>query len=112
MMSFALTQDQVRARTKTVTRRFGWYFLKPGDLVLPVEKAMGLKKGEKAKPLCGPIRIVSTRAEMLCDIDDADVVREGFPEMRPHEFVDMLSSHYRDPALSYATVNRIEFEYT
>jgi len=46
-MSFAMTTKQVRNQTKTVTRRFGWWFLKAGDIVQPVEKAMGLKKGEK-----------------------------------------------------------------
>ena len=44
-MSFALTTEQFKARTKTVTRRFGWWFLKPGDVVRGVEKAMGLKPG-------------------------------------------------------------------
>jgi hypothetical protein len=30
-MSFMLTIDQVKNKTKTVTRRTGWTFLKPGD---------------------------------------------------------------------------------
>ncbi len=111
-MSFALTQTQVREQTKTVTRRFGWWFLKPGDLVLPVEKAMGLKKGEKAKPLGGPIRIVSVREEQLMDIDYADCVREGFPEMQPDDFVSMLAKHYGNSDIGQDVVNRIEFEYT
>ena len=109
-MSFALTTDQVRARTKTVTRRFGWWFLKPGDLVQPVRKSMGLKRGEKAERIGCPIRIVATRAEMLADITAEDCVLEGFPQMQPHEFVLMLcDGNY---ALSYGTVNRIQFEYT
>ena len=61
---FFLTTDQVRNRTKTVTRRNGWWFLKPGEIVNAVEKAMGLKRGEKIKRIC-QIRIVSTRAESL-----------------------------------------------
>ena len=36
-MSFALTTKQIKSRTKTVTRRLGWTFLKPGDLIQPVE---------------------------------------------------------------------------
>lgn len=44
-MSFTLTIEQMRARTKTVTRRKGWAFLKPGDLVWAVVKGMGLKPG-------------------------------------------------------------------
>ena len=37
-MSFMITKEQVRNRTKTVTRRLGWAFLKPGDIVNAVEK--------------------------------------------------------------------------
>lgn len=107
-MSFAMTTDQVRARAKTVTRRFGWWFLKPGDVVQAVEKGMGLARGEKVRPL-GLIRIVSTGEEPLNAITCADVAREGFPDMTPREFVAMLVKHYRvDPS---ARVNRIEFEY-
>lgn len=107
-MSFSLTIKQFKARTKTVTRRFGWYFLKPGDVVRGVEKAMGLKPGEKIKPL-GMIRIVSVRTEPLNDITPDDVVREGFPEWTPEQFVAMLVEHYSvSPTVM---VNRIQFKY-
>ena len=107
-MSFAITTDQIRAKTKTVTRRFGWWFLKPGDVVRGVEKSMGLKKGEKIKPLA-MVRIVSTRAEPLNEITQDDVIREGFPDWTPSQFIKMLVDHYKvDPS---TTVNRIEFEY-
>jgi len=107
-MSFAMTTDQVRNRTKTVTRRFGWWFLEPGDVVNAVEKAMGLKKGEKVKRLC-QIGIVSAWSEPLNAITPDDVIREGFPGMSPDEFVAMLIKHYRcQPA---EPCNRIEFEY-
>ena len=46
-MSFAMTTEQVRNQTKTVTRRQGWRFLNAGDILQPVVKGMGLKKGEK-----------------------------------------------------------------
>ena len=45
-MSFALTTKQIEDETKDVTRRNGWWFLKPGDQIWAVEKCMGLKKGE------------------------------------------------------------------
>lgn len=107
-MSFAMTTNQVKARTKTVTRRFGWWFLKPGDVVRGVEKAMGLKKGEKIKPLA-VIRIISTRSEPLDAITQSDVINEGFPDWTPDQFVQMLVDHYKiDPTKE---VNRIEFEY-
>ena len=41
LMSFSMTTPQVRARTKTVTRRLGWRFLKPGVVLWAVEKAQG-----------------------------------------------------------------------
>lgn len=107
-MSFAMTTDQIIERTKTVTRRFGWWFLKPGDEVRGVKKAMGLKKGEKIEPLA-MVRIVSTRAEPLNAITQADVIREGFPNWTPDQFVQMLGDHYG--VSPTAMVNRIEFEY-
>ncbi len=108
-MSFAMTTDQIKDRSKTVTRRFGWAFLKPGDEIRAVEKSMGLKKGEKIKRLA-MIRVVSVRAEPLNDITQEDVDREGFPLWSPQQFVGMLVDHYKvDPS---AIVNRIEFEYT
>jgi len=107
-MSFALTTDQMRRREKTVTRRFGWRFLKPGDVVNAVEKAMGLKKGEKINRIC-QIRIVSTREEPLNAITKEDCIREGFPSYEPEDFISMLTSQYKcDPTKS---VNRIEYEF-
>jgi len=107
-MSFAMTTEQVRGRTITVTRRFGWWFLKPGDVVCAVEKAMGLQKGEKVKRL-GMIRIVSTRAEPLDVITQKDVIKEGFPDWTPLKFVQFLVKYYG--AADDLLVNRIEFEY-
>jgi hypothetical protein len=106
-MSFSMTTAQMYARNKDVTRRFGWWFLKPGDRVMTVEKAMGLKKGEKPIALY-PIEIISVRAEPLNAITQDDVTREGFPDWTPAEFIQMLVSHYKiDPT---KIVNRIEFK--
>jgi len=109
-MSFAMTTEQVRLQAKTVTRRFGWWFLKAGDLVQPVEKGMGLQKGEKVKRIGVPIRIVSTRPERLLEITTEDCAREGFPHFATWQFVDMLCKHYK--CTGTAICNRIEFEYT
>ena len=107
-MSFAMTTEQVNNRTKDVTRRFGWLFLRPGDKVCAVEKSMGLQKGEKIKRLC-MIEIVSVRQEPLMAITQDDVIREGFPDWTPEQFVLMLVGHYGvDP---WEHVNRIEFKY-
>lgn len=96
MMSFALTERQLMDGTKTVTRRTGWENLKPGDHLLAVRKAMGLKRGEKAVALC-EIEVVSVRREPLCDITPADVLAEGFPEWTNNvaEFVAMFCKHMR-----------------
>ncbi len=109
-MSFALTTEQVRAGTKTVTRRFGWWNLKPGDLVQPVYKCMGLKKGEKIQKIRGPIRIVSTRKELVRDVTPDDIVREGFPGMPRVEFMELLTDNFRKGG-PLTPVNRILFEY-
>ena len=106
-----MTTEQVRKQTKDVTRRFGWWFLKPGDMVQPVVKAMGLKKGETAEKIGPPIRIVATRREPLCSITREDVAREGFPRhWSPADFIDMLCRHYGNIDVQ-KPVNRIEFEY-
>lgn len=107
-ISFAMTTRQVQDRSKDVTRRFGWWFLRPGDVLCGVKKSMGLRKGETVERLC-LIEVVSVRKEPLNAITPDDVVREGFPDWTPAEFVRMLVNHYRiDPA---KVCNRIEFRY-
>jgi hypothetical protein len=106
-MAFSITTEQMYAKTKTVTRRLGWSFLKPGDIVMAVEKGMGLKKGEKIKKIY-PIEIVSVRGEYLSSITIEDVAREGFPQMNVPQFVRMFAkSHSCDVN---EVVNRIEFK--
>lgn len=67
-ISFALTTEQFRNRTKTVTRRAGWKFLKAGDILNGCVKCMGLRPGEKIERL-GQIRVV--------DVRRADIERKG-----------------------------------
>lgn len=135
-MSFALTTPQVKNQSKTVTRRVGWRFLKAGDCVRAVNKAMGFKKGEKPIELA-VLRVVDVRRERLdCMSTDpayggAECVAEGFPEWQtePEKFVEMFcathtipddrrgppkSRKYRQPfpMLPNDEVTRIEFEYT
>lgn len=106
-MSFSITTPQMRAFEKDVTRRIGWLFLKPGDVVMAVEKGMGLKKGEKIKRLY-PIRIVRVSGELLCQITDDEVRREGFPNMSRDEFIDMFCRAHKD-CTSITSITRIEF---
>ena len=112
-MSFIMTTSQFRARTKTVTRRFGWWFLKPGDVVMGVERSRGLKKGETVTRL-GLIRIVSVKSEPASAIiryprPQEELRREGFPNMEAEAFVAMLIKANGKPGGE--AVNRIAFEY-
>ena len=107
-MSFMLTADQIKNRTKTVTRRLGWWFLKPRDILNACEKCQGLKKGEKIKKIC-QIRILHTQKVLLCNMEPLDCVREGFPDLTEDEFIEMFM---REMQCSYVEhVNRIWFEY-
>ena len=109
LMSFALTTEQVRNRTKTVTRRLGWKNAKPGWIVQPVVKGQGIPKGGKVEKIGGPIKFISVRREPLSFIEDDDVVREGFPNTPSHAFVEMFCEH--NGGVFNQEVMRIEFEY-
>ena len=107
-ISFAMTTQQFRERTKDVTRRLGWWTLKPGTILCGVEKGMGLKKGEKVKRL-GLIEVVSVRNEPIDHITQEDVQREGFPDWTTEQFVDFFcKAHKCQP---HFHVRRIEFKY-
>lgn len=119
-MSFALTVPQIQAGTKDVTRRMGWLQLKPGELIRPVRKCMGLRPGEKIEQLRGPLRVVDVRREFLrCMTDDInygieEVRREGFADhprfQWPSEWVAMFCSTHKGCEPS-SFVTRIEFAY-
>lgn len=108
-MSFALTRDQVRRRQKTVTRRNGWRDARAGQVVQPIVKGQGLRKGERVETIGGPIRIVTVRRERLNAITAADVAREGFDGMTPAEFVAFYLA--ANGGARNQIVTRIEFEY-
>ena len=88
-MSFSITTQQMYEGTKSVTRRLGWSHLKAGDIVCAVEKGMGLKKGEQVKRI-GLIKINSVLLEQLSQVIEAECFLEGFPDMRPAEFISMF----------------------
>ena len=103
-----LTAEQIKNRSKTVTRRLGWWFLNSGDIVNACEQCQGLKKGEKIVKMC-QIRIIDTREEPLHFVDQEECVKEGFPQLTPAEFVRMFCRKMKCPR--WEIVNRIEFEY-
>ncbi|MCA0401330.1 MAG: hypothetical protein LCH38_11000 [Proteobacteria bacterium] len=108
-ISFALTEPQFLDGTKDVTRRTGWTFLKPGDRLRAVRKAMGLKKGEKVHVL-GVIEIVSVRCEPLLNIcrEMGGTSREGFPEMTGLDFIRFFCASHKH-CTPETIVTRIEF---
>lgn len=87
-MSVAFTEQAVIERRKTVTRRKGWLFVKPGDRLTLCRKVMGRKKGEPLVRLA-EVEVVDVRRESLAVLSDwygddeyreqcAEVRREGF----------------------------------
>src|SRR4026208_1166869 len=108
-MSFMLTTDQIRNRTKTVTRRMGWRFLKPGALIQAIEKGQGLKKGEKVNRLA-VLRVEAVTVDPLNSITPQDVYREGFPQMTREEFIKMFKRTHKGCRVA-TPVTRIQFSY-
>ena len=107
-ISFMLTVDQFKARTKTVTRRRGWRNLRAGDRLMGCRKCQGLKKGEAIEKL-GVIEVISVDLEQLLRLEESDTAKEGFPELTAAEFVAMFCRHMKATPSWYVT--RIEFKY-
>lgn len=108
LMSVSYTEQAVRDRRKTVTRRLGWKFLKPGDRLTLCRKVMGLKPGEKIERICD-VQVVSVNREPIRAINDADVVREGFPHLNTEGFVRWFCREFR--LTPDTEVTRIQWRY-
>lgn len=108
LMSVSLTEDAVRERRKTVTRRTGWKFLRPGDRLTLCRKVMGRKPGEPLVRIA-EVEVIYVRREPLASITGDDVSREGFPGRSPLWFVQFFTDHMGgDPRQD---VTRIEWRY-
>lgn len=110
LMSVALTEDAVRERRKTVTRRLGWTFLKPGDRLTLCRKVMGRKPGEPLVRIA-EVEVVSVRREPLRAIltTPGDTEREGFPDKSSTWFLGFFCAH-KDADFD-TEVTRIEWRY-
>lgn len=108
-MSFSATKRQILDQTKHETRRLGWDTLVAGELVQPIEKGQGLKKGAKVVRLGCPIQCLSNRRERLDAITRTGCELEGFPELMPKEFVAMFCKLNR--CCPSQIVNVIAFTY-
>ncbi|WP_435590792.1 hypothetical protein [Nocardia sp. bgisy118] len=104
-----MTEDQVRARTKTVTRRTGWTMLQPGDHLALCRKVMGRRPGEPIVRIA-TVEVVSTRREPLSAITHDDLAAEGFPEMDAAEFIAFFCASHRG-CQPDTIVTRIEWRY-
>jgi len=108
LMSVALTTEQVRARSKTVTRRKGWLDLKPGERLTLCVKVMGRKPGEPLERLA-EVEVTSVRREPLSAVTQADVTAEGFPGMTPGEFTAFFCENLG--CTPETEVTRVEWRY-
>lgn len=109
LMSVSLTTDAVRDRRKTVTRRLGWRFLKPGDRLTLCRKVMGRKPGEPLERIA-EVEVIDVRRESLDLITPADVRREGFATQTPSWFVRFFCDTHKG-CTPDTTVTRIEWRY-
>lgn len=116
-ISCFLTEDAVRAGTKTVTRRIGWHFLKVGTMLRVVRKGMGLKPGERIVPLA-VVEVVSVQREPLETMvlreppfGHNEVCQEGFDpqKMTPEAFVEFFCQHMK--CTPKTVVTRIQWRY-
>lgn len=79
-MSTSLTEQAVRERRKTVTRRIGWQTLTPGTRLTLCRKVQGRKRRDgTVEPLerLAEVEVVDVRREPLWDITDDDIAREA-----------------------------------
>jgi hypothetical protein len=108
LMSVALTTDAVRKRTKTVTRRLGWTFVKEGDTLTLCAKVQGRRPGEPLDRIA-EVQVTSVRREPLRAITAEDVRREGFTGHTPRFFIAMFCEAMR--CTPETLVTRIEWRY-
>lgn len=109
LMSVALTEAAVRARTKTVTRRAGWLFLRAGDRLTLCAKVMGRKADEPLVRIVD-VEVIDIRREALELITDDDVAREGFPGMSREDFIRRFFVEAQG-IQPHEVVTRIEWRY-
>ena len=109
LMSVSHTEQQVVDRSKTVTRRKGWRFLKVGDRLTLCRKVMG-RKGAPLVRLA-EVEVVHVHVGPLWEIeqDIDDPAREGFPAMSSTEFVEFFCATFGGDEDQIVT--RIEWVY-
>ncbi|WP_245714166.1 hypothetical protein [Nocardia vaccinii] len=109
LMSVSLTEPQVRARSKTVTRRMGWLMLQSGARLTLCRKVMGRRKGEPLVRIVD-VEVSAVRRERLDLITQEEIAAEGFPQMSPAEFVEFFCASHTGCAPD-STITRIQWRY-
>jgi hypothetical protein len=124
LMSVRFTEQAVRDRVKTVTRRKGWAFLKAGDRLTLCRKVMGRRPGEPLERIA-EVEVVSVRRELLACLgkcacwdlhergttySEVEMALEGFPGLDPDEFVRRYFTDAQG-LTGMDTVTRIEWTY-
>ena len=110
LISFSMTEKSFLDGTKTVTRRLGWLGLKPGARLMGVDKAMGLKPGQRPRHL-GEIEVLSVRRERLDAITAEDVAAEAVEGVTtPEAFVEGFCRAMKG-CTPETLVTRIEFRH-
>jgi hypothetical protein len=123
LMSVSFTEQAVRERRKTVTRRKGWWvdkngrrLLHPGDRLTLCRKVMGRKPGEPLERIC-EVEVVSVHREPLHFVQcDGELTKEGFPELEPVRVLDGWGTFVRRYFMPQGIgpsdlVTRIEWRY-
>jgi hypothetical protein len=108
-MAVSLTEQQVRDRTKTVTRRTGWRMLRVGDQITLCKKVMGRRRGEPLDRITD-VEVTGIRRERLDAITPDDVTAEGFPGMTVGEFVAFFCGSHRG-CTPETEITRIQWRY-
>ena len=123
LMSVAFTEDAVRERRKTVTRRKGWWLdkngrriLTPGDQLTLCRKVMGRKPGEPLIRICD-VEVVTVCRQPLCAVaHPGELTKEGFPEWDdptdPRSHLQFIERYFTPQNLAPDDeVTRIEWRY-
>lgn len=106
LMSVAETTEQVRRRSKTVTRRLGWLFLKPGTTLTLVDR--NPRTGKPWQKLA-EVEVTSVTRQPLWMLKRHDVRREGFPGWTDEQFIAFYCEAFGVDRRTVVT--RIEWRY-
>lgn len=110
LMAVSLTEQQVRDRTKIVTRRAGWRMLRAGDQLTLCKKVMGRRPGEPLDRIAS-VEVTGIRRERLDAVTPEDVTAEGFPGMTPGQFIAFFCDAHRG-CTPQTEITRIQWRYT